>query len=216
MGSSRAPCCISGERGKHGVGTWAPSTSRGEMGLGARRDSVSLAVAVATCAPKLTPICLGEQPCFAIPLFDPTADVCKPPHRRRRGLSAGRLGTCIPASKERVGKHGCGNDPGFGNRRLETGVISMVMSDPVLMCVCCASAHPLLSPCFCRARLATDSPEQGRRIRKCLWLSRKFPPILRPRGARRGPLQLPHISPCPDDVYHPRFPHDVCRTCGNV
>ena len=34
------------------VGTWAPSTSRGEMGLGPQSSSVSLAVAVATCAPR--------------------------------------------------------------------------------------------------------------------------------------------------------------------
>ena len=33
------------------VGTWAPSTTRGEMGLGSQR-SVTPAVAVATCAPK--------------------------------------------------------------------------------------------------------------------------------------------------------------------
>ena len=52
MEASRAPSCISGERGKHGVGTWAPGTSRGEMGLGPQRSSVSLAVAVATCAPR--------------------------------------------------------------------------------------------------------------------------------------------------------------------
>ena len=34
------------------VGTWAPSTSRGEMGLGPQRNSVAPAVAVATCAPR--------------------------------------------------------------------------------------------------------------------------------------------------------------------
>ena len=34
------------------VGTWAPSTLRDEMGLGPQRSSVSLAVAVATCAPR--------------------------------------------------------------------------------------------------------------------------------------------------------------------
>ena len=52
MGASRAPSCISGERGKHGVGTWVPSTPRGEMRLGSQRNSVPSAVAVATCAPR--------------------------------------------------------------------------------------------------------------------------------------------------------------------
>ena len=46
------PDLVDGVGGRGLCGTWAPRTSRGEMGLGPQRNSVSLAVAVATCAPR--------------------------------------------------------------------------------------------------------------------------------------------------------------------